>query len=107
MTIAQEEIFGPVISLLAYDSEDEAVAIANDSSYGLFGAVFTGDNERAYRICRRVRTGAITQNGFRMDGFLPFGGFKQSGLGREGGEAGLESYTELKTILLDGRPAAL
>ena len=107
MTIAQEEIFGPVITLQAYDDEAEAVRIANDSNYGLFGAVFTKDNERAYRIARQVRTGAITQNGFRMDTVLPFGGFKQSGLGREGGLAGLESFTESKTILLDGRPAAL
>jgi len=107
MTIAQEEIFGPVIALLSFDDEDEAVRIANDSNYGLFGAVFTQDNERAYRIARGVRTGAITQNGFRMDTLLPFGGFKQSGVGREGGEAGLESFTEIKTILLDGAPAAL
>ena len=107
MTIAQEEIFGPVITLLAYDDEAEAVRIANDSNYGLFGAVFTQDNERAYRIARQVRTGAITQNGFRMDTVLPFGGFKQSGVGREGGLAGLESFTESKTILVDGRPAVL
>ncbi len=107
MTIAQEEIFGPVITLLAYDDEADAVRIANDSNYGLFGAVFTQDNDRAYRIARGVRTGAITQNGFRMDTFLPFGGFKQSGVGREGGQAGLKSYTELKTILLDGPPSAL
>jgi acyl-CoA reductase-like NAD-dependent aldehyde dehydrogenase len=107
MTIAQEEIFGPVITLLASDDEADAVRIANDSSYGLFGAVFTQDAERAWRIARQVRTGAITQNGFRMDTILPFGGFKQSGIGREGGLAGLESFTETKTILLDGRPAAL
>jgi acyl-CoA reductase-like NAD-dependent aldehyde dehydrogenase len=107
MTVAQEEIFGPVITLLGFDDEEDAVRIANDSNYGLFGAVFTPDNDRAYRIARGVRTGALTQNGFRMDYFLPFGGFKQSGLGREGGEAGLASYTELKTLLLDGPPAQL
>ena len=107
MTIAQEEIFGPVITLLACEDEADAVRIANDSSYGLFGAVFTQDNERAWRIARQVRTGAITQNGFRMDTVLPFGGFKQSGIGREGGLAGLEGFTETKTILLDGRPGAL
>ncbi len=107
MTVAQEEIFGPVITLLSYEDENEAVRIANHSNYGLFGAVFTQDNDRAYRIARGVRTGALTQNGFRLDNFLPFGGFKQSGLGREGGEAGLASYTELKTILLDGAPSQL
>jgi acyl-CoA reductase-like NAD-dependent aldehyde dehydrogenase len=107
MTIAQEEIFGPVITLIGCEDEADAVRIANDSSYGLFGAVFTRDDERAYRIARQVRTGAITQNGFRMDTILPFGGFKQSGIGREGGLAGLESFTETKTILLDGRPATL
>ena len=107
MVIAQEEIFGPVIALMAHDGEADAVRIANDSNYGLFGAVFTQDNDRAYRVARAVRTGALTQNGFRMDTFLPFGGFKQSGVGREGGEAGLESFTELKTILLDGPPSAL
>jgi acyl-CoA reductase-like NAD-dependent aldehyde dehydrogenase len=107
MTVAQEEIFGPVITLLACEDEADAVRIANDSNYGLFGAVFTQNNDRAYRIARGVRTGALTQNGFRMDNYLPFGGFKQSGIGREGGEAGLASYTEVKTILLDGLPAHL
>lgn len=107
MTIAQDEIFGPVITLLAADDEEDAVRIANDSKFGLFGAVFTADNDSAYRVARQVRTGAFTQNGFRMDGFLPFGGFKESGLGREGGEAGLASYTEIKTILLDGMPSRL
>ncbi|SFV07869.1 aldehyde dehydrogenase [Pseudoduganella namucuonensis] len=105
MTIAQEEIFGPVIALLTYDDEAEAVRIANDSPFGLFGAVFTRDNDRAYRIARGVRTGALSQNAFRMDPFLPFGGFKQSGIGREGGSAGLASYTETKTVLLDGAPS--
>jgi len=104
MTIAQEEIFGPVLTLIPYDDEADAVRIANDSNYGLFGAVFTHDNDRAWRIARGVRTGWMAQNGFRMDWFLPFGGFKQSGIGREGGTAGLASYTEIKTILLDGAP---
>ncbi len=105
MTIAREEIFGPVIALLAYDDEEEAVRIANDSPFGLFGAVFTKDNDRAWRIARAVRTGAVSQNAFRMDPFLPFGGFKQSGIGREGGTAGLASFTETKTVLLDGAPS--
>jgi len=107
MTIAQEEIFGPVISLIGYEDEAEAVRIANDSNFGLYGAVFTNDNDAAYRVARGVRTGGIAQNGFRMDHFLPFGGFKQSGVGREGGLEGLKSYTEMKTILLEGAPSAL
>jgi acyl-CoA reductase-like NAD-dependent aldehyde dehydrogenase len=107
MAIAQDEIFGPVIALLGYEDEADALRIANDSSYGLFGAVFTNDNDRAYRIARGVRTGALAQNDFRLDFFLPFGGFKQSGLGREGGITGLLGYTETKTILLQGAPTSL
>lgn len=107
MAIAQDEIFGPVIAMLTYDTEDEAVRIANDSAFGLFGAVFTQDNERAYRVARQVRTGGLVHNSFKMDPFLPFGGFKQSGLGREGGTAGLLSFTETKTILLEGAPSSL
>jgi acyl-CoA reductase-like NAD-dependent aldehyde dehydrogenase len=107
MAIAQEEIFGPVIALMAYDDEADAIRIANDSPYGLFGAVFTHDTDRAYRIARGIRTGALAQNAFRMDFFLPFGGFKQSGIGREGGISGLLGYTETKTILLETAPTAL
>jgi aldehyde dehydrogenase (NAD+) len=105
MVIAQEEIFGPVIALMTYEDEAEAVRIANDSNYGLFGAVFTHDNDKAYRIARAVRTGSLSHNAFKLDFFLPFGGFKQSGIGREGGFAGLASYTETKTILLEGEPS--
>ena len=101
MTIAQEEIFGPVISLIPAEDDEDAIRIANDSIYGLNGAVFTNDAERAYRIGRRVRTGAIGQNGLKMDFALPFGGFKQSGVGREGGAEGILPYLETKTILLD------
>ena len=107
MAIAQEEIFGPVITLLGYDDEADALRIANDSTYGLFGAVFTHDCDRAYRIARGIRTGALSHNDFKLDYFLPFGGFKQSGIGREGGISGLKSYTEVKTILLQGAPATL
>lgn len=107
MVVAQEEIFGPVLALIPYDDEAEAIRIANDSIYGLFGAVFTHDNDKAYRIARAIRTGALSHNAFKLDFFLPFGGFKQSGVGREGGEAGLYSYTESKTILLQGAPAQL
>ncbi len=105
--IAQEEIFGPVLSLIPCEDEEDAIRIANDSNYGLNGSVLTNDHERAYRIARRVRTGGFGQNGLRMDFGLPFGGFKQSGVGREGGLEGMMSYLELKTILLDGQPATL
>jgi acyl-CoA reductase-like NAD-dependent aldehyde dehydrogenase len=101
MRIAQEEIFGPVLSVLPFDSEDDAIRIANDSDFGLFGAVFTKDNAAAYRIARRMRTGTICHNAFRFDPYLPFGGFKQSGVGREGGAAGVTAFTETKSILLD------
>ena len=105
--IAQEEIFGPVLALIPYDDEEDAIRIANASNFGLNGSVITGDHEAAYRIARRIRSGAVGQNGLRMDFGLPFGGFKQSGLGREGGIEGLLGYTELKTILIDGMPAQL
>ena len=105
--IAQEEIFGPVLALIPYDDEEDAIRIANDSNFGLNGSVLTGDADAAYRIARQLRTGAVGQNGLRMDFGLPFGGFKQSGLGREGGLEGLLGYTELKTILIDGMPSVL
>jgi acyl-CoA reductase-like NAD-dependent aldehyde dehydrogenase len=105
--IAQEEIFGPVLSLIPADDEDHAIRIANDSNYGLNGSVLTQDAEAAYRIARRIRSGAIGQNGLRMDFGLPYGGFKQSGIGREGGIEGLTAYLETKTILLDAAPKAL
>jgi len=101
MVIAQEEIFGPVISLIACKDEDDAVRIANDSIYGLNGAVFTPDAEKAYRVGRRLRTGCVGQNGLRMDFMAPYGGFKQSGIGREGGPENFLAYTETKTILTD------
>lgn len=103
MRIAQEEIFGPVLSVLAFDSEAQAIDLANDSDFGLFGAVFTADRDTAYRIARRLRTGTVCHNAFRFDPYLPFGGFKQSGVGREGGAAGITSYTETKSILLGER----
>lgn len=100
MRIAQEEIFGPVMTVLRCRDEAEAVRLANDSPFGLYGAVFTADAERAWRVARGVRTGTFSQNLFRFDPSLPFGGFKQSGLGREGGRYGLSSFTELKSVLL-------
>ncbi|MEX0954549.1 MAG: aldehyde dehydrogenase [Rhizobiaceae bacterium] len=98
MKIVQEEIFGPVVSVLTYRDEDEAVAKANNSAYGLSGAVYTADPERGYRLARRMRTGSVTINGMIVDPKHPFGGFKQSGMGREGGPEGLDNYVETKTI---------
>lgn len=105
--IAQEEIFGPVLSLIPVDDEEDAIRVANESNYGLNGSVLTHDADAAYRIARRIRTGAVGQNGLRMDFGLPYGGFKQSGLGREGGIEGLTAYLETKTILLDEAPKLL
>ncbi len=105
--IAQEEIFGPVLSLIPCEDEEDAIRIANESNYGLNGAVLTKDADAAYRVARSVRTGFFGQNGMKMEYTLPFGGFKQSGIGREGGVEGLASYLETKTILLDDMPTSL
>jgi len=107
MTIAREEIFGPVLSLIVADDLDDAVRIANDSDFGLNGAVYTGDADRAYAIMRRLRVGNVTQNGWVYDHRSPFGGFKQSGMGREGGPEGLEGYFEYKTIYMPHLPSHL
>lgn len=105
--IAQEEIFGPVLCLIPADDEEDAIRIANESDYGLNGSVLTHDVDAAYRIARRMRSGAFGQNGMKMEFGLPFGGFKQSGIGREGGPEGLNAFVETKTILLDGAPTSL
>lgn len=99
-TIAQEEVFGPVVSVLAYDSPEDAIAIANDSQYGLSGSVFTADVAAGIDIARRVQTGTYTVNGFALEFAAPFGGYKSSGVGRELGVEGLLAYTESKTISL-------
>ncbi|MER6560511.1 aldehyde dehydrogenase [Streptomyces sp. NPDC001027] len=104
MRIAQEEIFGPVLSVITYDDEDQAVAIANDSAYGLNGSVFTTDLERGLSLARRIRTGTVELNGNPVGRHAPVGGFKQSGIGREFGPEGFDSYVELKSI---GLPASL
>jgi betaine-aldehyde dehydrogenase len=100
MTIAQEEIFGPVLAVIPYEDEDDAVRIANDSVYGLAGSVYTADNDRALKIARRIRTGTYAVNMYAFDPCAPFGGFKNSGIGRENGWEGIEAYTEAKSILL-------
>jgi len=105
--IAQEEIFGPVLCLIPAEDEEDAIRLANESDFGLNGSVLTNDADAAYRIARRMRAGGFGQNGMKLEFGLPFGGFKQSGLGREGGEEGLWPYIETKTILLDGEPTAL
>lgn len=107
MRIAQEEIFGPVICVIPYDDLANAIDIANDSQFGLSGAVFTNDLEKAYHVARSVRTGTMGQNGPRNDFTIGFGGFKKSGIGREGGVAGLKAFLEAKTVLLDGIPDTL
>jgi len=98
MVIAQEEIFGPVLSILPYGSEDEAVEIANDSAYGLSGGVWSADEERAAAVAARIRTGQIEVNGGRFNPEAPFGGYKQSGYGREYGTFGFEEFLEVKAM---------
>src|SRR5207253_9117816 len=100
MKIAQEEIFGPVLAVIPYETADEAVAIANDSNYGLSGTVWTADVDRGLDVAKRVRTGTYTVNGFMLEFSCPFGGYKQSGVGRELGPEGLAAYLEAKSISL-------
>ena len=102
MTIAQEEIFGPVLSIIPYKDEEEAIRIANDSPYGLAGAVWSGDDARAQKVARRIRAGQVDVNGGAFNMSAPFGGFKQSGHGREAGVYGLEEFLEYKSLQLKG-----
>ena len=99
MTIAREEIFGPVLSVIAYDSEDEAVSIANDSKYGLHAAVLGTDIKRARRVASQLRAGRVVINGMTDDPQAPWGGFKYSGIGREYGRYGIEAFLETRAIL--------
>jgi aldehyde dehydrogenase (NAD+) len=100
MEIAREEVFGPVLAVIPFADEDEAIKLANDTEYGLGAGVYTTDARRAFRLARRLRAGTVGINGFQLEPHLPFGGFKQSGLGREGGQSAFEAYTELKTVLM-------
>jgi aldehyde dehydrogenase (NAD+) len=102
MTIAKEEIFGPVVSVMPYEDEEDAIRIANSSTYGLSGAVFTKDTDRGVALARRIRTGNLTVNGLKLDNAVPFGGYKESGIGRVGGPEGLEAYQEIKSVYLPG-----
>jgi aldehyde dehydrogenase (NAD+) len=98
MRIMREEIFGPVLCMMPFDSEEEAIAIANDTDYGLTNYIQTTDGEKANRVARRMRTGMVDINGQSRSSGSPFGGYKQSGNGREGGEWGLEEFLEVKAV---------
>ena len=99
MTIAREEIFGPVLVMIPYETEDEAVRIANDTAYGLSGYVFAGTVEHARRVAPRLRTGMVHLNGAGVDFAAPFGGYRQSGNGREWGAKGLDEFLETKAVM--------
>jgi len=99
MTIAREEIFGPVLAILPYRDEEEAIRIANDTPYGLSGYVMSGDLDRARRVALRLRTGNVHLNGAGPDFTAPFGGYKQSGNGREWGRFGFEEFLEVKAVM--------
>jgi acyl-CoA reductase-like NAD-dependent aldehyde dehydrogenase len=105
MSIARDEIFGPVLSVIPVDSEAEGIAVANDTIYGLNASVFTEDTDRAYMVARQLQSGTVGHNSFRTDFSIGFGGFKQSGIGREGGTEGIGAYLESKTIILDALPS--
>ena len=98
ITIAQEEVFGPVLAIMPFDDEEDAIRIVNNSVYGLFGAVFGADVDRATAVAKRIRTGSVMVNGAPVFGRAPFGGYKQSGLGREVGVWNFEEFLEMKGI---------
>jgi acyl-CoA reductase-like NAD-dependent aldehyde dehydrogenase len=100
MRIAQEEIFGPVLSIIAYDNEKDAIEIANNSSYGLSGSVWSSDNDHAIKVAKQIRTGQVEVNGGMFNPTAPFGGYKKSGYGRELGKYGLEDFLEIKSLQL-------
>ncbi len=107
MRIAQEEIFGPVLVVIPFDDDEDAIRIANESSYGLSGGVSSGDFDRAMKVARRVRTGSMSVNGgMCIAGDIPFGGYKASGIGREWGLEGIEEYLETKMVAYPAAAAA-
>lgn len=99
MSIAREEIFGPVLTIIPYQTEEEAIAMANDTVYGLSGYVFGGSVDSARAVAKRLRTGMVHLNGAGLDLSAPFGGYKQSGSGREWGAAGIEEFLETKAVM--------
>jgi aldehyde dehydrogenase (NAD+) len=105
-TVAREEIFGPVLTVIKASDEDDAIRIANDTIYGLNASVFTNDVDRAREVAGQLRSGTVGHNAFRTDFGMAFGGFKQSGIGREGGKEGLLPFLETKTVILEARPEA-
>ncbi len=105
MRIAQEEVFGPVLSVIDFEDEEDALRIANDTRYGLGSGIWTSDLKRAHRVAARIQAGSVWINTYRMTSQLsPFGGYKRSGIGREGGAEMLKSYTQTKSIWLDLNP---
>jgi acyl-CoA reductase-like NAD-dependent aldehyde dehydrogenase len=98
MDIAQDEVFGPVLAIMPYQDDDDAVRIANDTPYGLTGCIWSRDLARASRLARRLRSGTVKLNG-ASDPNAPFGGFKQSGIGREHGPSGIEEFVELQALI--------
>jgi len=102
MTAVKEEIFGPVIVVVPFDEEEEGIAIANDSDYGLYDYVYSGDSAKAFRVGKRLRAGHVGVNTAQRNMEAPFGGFKMSGIGRDGGDFGLHAYTELQSLIWPG-----
>jgi acyl-CoA reductase-like NAD-dependent aldehyde dehydrogenase len=102
MRVAREEIFGPVIAVIPFDDDEEAIGISNDSDYGLASYVFSEDSTRAYRVARRLRSGHVGVNTAQRNMEAPFGGFKMSGVGRDGGEFGLHAYSEIQSVVWPG-----
>jgi acyl-CoA reductase-like NAD-dependent aldehyde dehydrogenase len=102
MRVVQEEIFGPVVAVVPFDDEDEAIAIANSSEFGLYDYVFSDDTARAYAVAQQLRTGNVGINTAQRNHELPFGGFKMSGVGRDGGRFGFHAYSELQSIVWPG-----